>query len=270
MAREYILECWDGTVWEFNDPACPISLMTEPTGIEGAQFTFDTQQNVNQAGDTVKARNDDPNFIGLDAKVGPVAKGDAAAELLRLWRHSLGRGLQLGTFHTISDEGGDRFQKVRLATKLDPPNYYQMRHSGVLLHDKCSLRSDETWWRKYPVVETYTGTDIFAADFDTESDEPVWPHLVITGPITNAAVGWEGQIITLGTIPAGHVWTINSDPDYWEITSSVTGDRGWVGDRWRKRIPAGTFTDRIDVTGSGTTSATSLVVTVPQLFWEGI
>ena len=70
MSRRYVLECADGTVWDFNDPACPVSFRTEPTGTEGAEFTHDDQKNVGQAGVSWVARNDMPNFIGLDCKVG--------------------------------------------------------------------------------------------------------------------------------------------------------------------------------------------------------
>lgn len=270
MAREYILECWNGQVWEFNDPTCPLSLQSEPTGIEGAAFTFDDQQNVNQAGVTFKARNDDPNFIGLDVKVGPVAKGDEAEELLRTWRHSLGHGVGLGTFHCISDLGGDRFQVVRLAEKLSPPNYYQMRHSGVLLNDQVTLRSDETWWRKDPVEKEFTAAQFGTASIDSESAQSVWPHMVLTGPITNAVIGWQGETIPVGTVPSGDAWTIDTDPDWWKITNNAGVDKSWIGDRWRQKIPAGEITVPLTITGTGTTGATKLKMTLPQLFWEGI
>lgn len=274
MAREYRFETWDGHVWEFNDPACPLSLRSEPTGIEGAQFAFDTQQNVNQPGDTVKARIDDPNFIGLDVKVGPVAKGDEAESLLREWRHSLGRGLQLGTFHCISDEGGDRFQVVRLANTMPPPNYYKMRHSGVLTDadsDKVKLRSDESWWRKDPVVRTFTQGELATATVHSESDEPVWPHYEITGPLQTPKFGIDGETVTLPTILSGQTWVIDTDPDFFSITDHTGADRTWVGRRWYKRAPAGdvdvpiTFEDII-----GTNTNTRVKVTLPQLFWEGI
>ena len=56
MSRRYVLECADGTVWDFNDPACPVSFRTEPTGTEGAEFTHDDQKNVGQAGVSWVAR----------------------------------------------------------------------------------------------------------------------------------------------------------------------------------------------------------------------
>jgi hypothetical protein len=275
MAREYILECWNGQVWEFNDPACPISLRSEPKGIEGSSFTFDDQQNVNQAGVTFKARNDDPNFIELEVKVQSAAKGDEAEELLRTWRHSLGRGVQLGTFHTISDSGGDRFQVVRLAEKLAPPNYYKMRHSGVLTEEdgeRVKLRSDESWWRKDPVVTTFTQGQLATATVHSESDEPVWPYYEITGPLQTPTFGIDGETVTLPTILSGQTWVIDTDPDFFQITDHTGADRSWdVGERWYKQAPAGdvdvpiTFESII-----GTNTNTRVKVTLPQLFWEGI
>ena len=271
MAREYVLECWDGTVWEFNDPACPISLMSEPSGIEGAPFTFDDQQNVNQAGVTFKARNDEPNVVALDVKVGPVAKGDTAEELLRTWRHSLGRGVELNTFHAIGDSGGDRFQVVRLANVMPPPNYYQMRSAGVLLHDQPKLRSDESWWRKDPVVVEFLPAGFGTAKISNDGDVPAWPHIVITGPITNPTLAFNGETaVTLSTIAAGKYWTIDTDPDFFTIVDSDGVDRSFVNRRWYKNIPARTEDVPITITGTGTSGATKVTVTLPQMYWEGI
>lgn len=278
MAHEFILECWDGTVWEFNNPACPISLRKTPTGLEGAPYTFDDQQNVNQAGVTFKARNDEANVIGLAVKVGPVAKGDEAEELLRTWRHSLGRGVELGTFHAIGTSGGDRFQVVRLAEKLPPPNYYKMRHAGVLTDEDgelVSLRSDESWWRKDPVVAEFLPAGFATATVSNAGDVAAWPHVVITGPITTPTLSFNGETpVPLPTIVAGDVWTIDTDPDWFTIVDSDGVDRSWVNRRWYKNIPpAATLVDPnvpITITGTGTTSATKVTVTLPQLFWEGI
>lgn len=269
MAREYILETAGGQVWEFNDPACPLSLHTDPTGLEGAKYTFDDQQNVNQAGVTFKARNDDPNFIGLDVKVGPVAKGDTAEELLTTWRQSLGRGTELHTFHSIGPNG-DKFQVVRLmGDSLAPLNLTQMRTAGVLLHDKAVLRSDETWFRKTPAEAEFLAAGFGTASIDSVSDEPVWPYMVLTGPITNAVIGWEGETVAVGTVPNGDKWTINTDPDFWQITNLAGVDKSWIGDRWRKQIPAGDVTVPLTITGTGTSGVTKLEMTLPQLFRDG-
>jgi len=273
MSRRYVFECWDGTVWDFNDPDCPVSLRTDPTGIEGAEFTHDDQQNVGQAGVHWVARNDQPNLIGLVAKIGPVPKADGVA-LGKLWRHSLGRGKEIGTFHCITDAGRDKFQAVRLASKLGPLNLTMLKDIGLMLEDPVSLRSDETWWRRDPVVKKFAPAQFSTAAIDTESDEAVWPHIVITGPITLPKIGWQGELVPLPTIAAGDKWTIETDPDWFDIRDAAGTDRSWIGRRWYKKIPAagppGVRTVPITIQGTGTTAATSVEVTVPQLFWEGI
>lgn len=270
---EYALHTWNGRVWRFNDPTCPLSLHRDPTGLEGAAFTPDDQTNVGQAGVTFKARDDAPNLIGLDVKVGPLDPGEQAVWWLKDWRHSLGRMIHLHTFHAHTPWGGDRFQRVRLAEKLAPPNLYQMRHSGVILHDEVVLRSDESWWRKTPVVKTFDPADFVSASVVSESEEDVWPHIVITGPITAPVIGWgTDNTVPLGDIPAGDTVTIDTDPDWWQITNSAGDDLSWVGDRWYQPIPAvdpGPQTVPIVIQGTATTAATSVTFTVPQLFWEG-
>ncbi|NMM84319.1 hypothetical protein B2J88_08090 [Rhodococcus sp. SRB_17] len=238
--------------------------------MEGAEFTHDDQQNVGQAGVHWVARNDQPNIVGLVAKVGPVPVGSDAIALAKMWRHSLGRGKQIGTFHAITESGGDKFQAVRLSGKLEKLNLTMLKDIGLLLEDPVALRSDETWWRKRPVVKKFTAAQFATASIDTESDEPVWPHIVITGPITLPKIGWQGELVPLPTIAAGDKWTIETDPDWFEITDASGADRSWVGRRWYKKIPAGIQSVPITIQGTGTTSATSVEVTVPQLFWEGI
>lgn len=268
--RRYVLECANGQVWEFNNPTCPLSLHTDPTGLEGAEFSFDDQKNVDQAGVTMRARMDEPNFIGLDVKVGPVQPGNGAVHLLKQWRDSLGRGKQIHRFHAITDQGDDRFQDVRLGAKLPPLPLSQMRDVGVVLHEAAVLRSDESWWRRRPVVETFTPAQFATAVIDSHSDEPVWPHIVITGPITLPTIGWQGEAVPLPTIAAGDRWTIETDPDWFQINDNTGADRSWIGRRWYQQIPAGRRTVPITITGSGTTAATKVEITVPQLHWAAL
>lgn len=270
MARRFVLECANGQVWDFNDPTCPLSLHTDPTGLEGAEFAFDDQKNVDQAGVTMRARMDEPNIIGLDVKIGPVPAGDSAVYLLKQWRDSLGRGKDIHRFHSITDFGMDRFQDVRLAAKMGPLPISQMRAIGTVLHDGAALRSDESWWRRRPVVETFTPAEFSTAVIESESDEPVWPHIVITGPIALPSIGWQGESVPLPTIAAGDHWTIETDPDWFQINDKNGADRSWVGRRWLKQIPAGRNTVPITITGTGTTAATKVEITVPQLHWAAL
>lgn len=277
MSRAFELHTAGGQVWEFNNPTCPLRLATDPTGIEGAQFNFDDQRNVGQAGVTYRARNDEPNYIGLDIHVGPVRSGATAQELLQLVYASLGRGKQIHRFKCITDAGGERFQDVRLAevTPLNTSALTQARDFGYARIPKVSLRSDETWFRKFPAVRTFTAAQFSGASMVSESVEPVWPHFTITGPITAPSIGVAGESVTLPTIGAGQTWVINTDPDHFEIRDHTGADRTWVLRYWHKQAPAvppgdTTVTVPVTITGAGTNSSTSVTVTLPQLFWGGI
>lgn len=269
MDRRYVLECENGQVWDFTDPACPLSLRTDPTGLEGAPFAHDDQRNVDQAGVTWRARMDEPNLIGLDVKIA-VADPAARVRTAQQWRQSLGRGKQIHRFWVITDEGGRRFQDVRLAAKLAPLNLTMLRNAGVILSDPVALRSDESWWRRKPITKTFLPVGFAAAAVRTHSDEPLWPHLRITGPITLPTIGWMGETVPLPTIAAGDVWTIETDPDWLQINDSTGADRSWIGRRWYKQIPAGRLTVPITITGTDTSSVTKVEITVPQLHWAAL
>lgn len=268
-ASEYVLECANGEVWEFNSGTSPVSLHTDPTGLEGAPFTFDDQKGVGQDGVTFKGRNDEPNLIGLDAKVGPVTPNtDEGAQLLARWRSSLGRGIELHTFRAITITGGTRFQRVRLGGVLTPPNLYQMRHSGVITHDLVSLRSDETWWRKDPQVQEFTSATIAGATMTNDGDVACWPHLVLEGPLTGLTLAWgTEQPVPLSNIGAGGTVTIQTDPEQWDIRDQNGTDLSWIGRRWYQPINPGTVP--LVVSASGMDANTKITATVPQLFHGG-
>lgn len=271
MSRRYVLECANGTVWDFNDPACPVSFRVEPTGAEGAEFTHDDQTNVGQAGLSWVDRNDGPNYIGLVCKLGPVPKSDGLA-LGKLWRHSLGRGKEIHRYWSITETGGEKFQDVRLNSKLEPLNLTMLKDVGWIQEDPVSLRSDETWWRKRPAIKTFRAVDFATASIESESDEAVWPHIVITGPITLPKIGWQGELVPLPTIAAGDVWTIETDPNWFSIKDGAGNDRSWIARAWYKQIPGspdGPITVPITIQGTGTNTNTSVKVTLPQLFREG-
>lgn len=277
MSRAFELHMAGGQVWEFNNPTCPLRLASDPTGIEGAAFGFDDQKNVGQAGVVYRARNDEPNFIGLDIHVGPVPKGPEAQALLqRVW-DGFGRGQHIHRFKSITDAGGERFQETRLAevTALPTSMLTQMRDTGYARIQK-TLRSDETWFRKRPVERLFTAAQFAGATVLSESQEPVWPYFEITGPITLPSIGLGTESVLLPTIGAGQTWTIQTDPDFFDIRDHLGADRTWVGRRWYQQAPAvppgadEPITVPIIITGSGITTATRVKVILPQLFWSGV
>lgn len=274
MSRAFELVTADGQVWPFNEPDCPLWLQDDPDGIEGAEFEFDDQQNVGQLGVTYRARNDKPNYITLKVRIGPVPPGDEAVELLQRWRASLGFGQLIHRFRAITDYGGTRFQEVRLASKLPKPAISQMRHAGCTF-EEYTFRSDETPFRKKPVSRDFKAADFPAASIVSESEFDVWPHFKITGPITTPTIGLAGEAIPLPTIGAGQTWLIETDPDFFSIRDHTGTDRSWVLRYWHTQAPAVPAGRRkvnvpVTITGSGTTAATQVTVTLPQLFRGGV
>lgn len=283
MAVAYELAGIDGRVWPLSEPGvpahlrnCPIRLKETPSGLGGAPYKFDDLQNVDQPGVTFAGRMDDPNVIGLKYYVGPVPRGDGAVDLLRTWRASIGRGKPrqpggpLAEFR-VRDNGTTRTQLVRALfdEKMASPDYATMGSVGQV-YETVSLRSDESYWRRPPVVASFTATQFVGATMPNASDEAVWPHFVLRGPITLPKLGLAGELVQLPTIAAGDTWTIETDPDWFSITDGAGLDRSWVGRRWRTKAPADTPRVPVSITGSGTSSATLLTVTLPQVFWAAL
>lgn len=281
MAIEYEFVGIDGKVWKLTEPGtpahlrdCPVRLRRTPTGLGGAPFKFDDLQNVDQPGVTFAGRMDDPNVIGLEYFVGPVPRGDEAEEVLRAWHASLGRGKPMRPGDPLAEfrtryNGRTRRQQVRaLPEGLGDPDYATMRDVGQV-SGAVKLRSDESWWRRDPMVKTFTPAQFAGAKIRNDSDEAVWPHFVIHGPITLPKIGVAGEQIALPTIAAGDVWTIETDPDWFSITDGAGLDRSWVNRYWHTRAPARSDVP-VTILGSGTSAATKVVVTLPQVFWAAL
>lgn len=264
---EYTITGVDGVVWEF--PGTPSHGLKYVHGLGGAPFEMDDVTSVGQAGVTFVARDDKPNVIEVGAHIRSEVAGEAAVEVLTDWRKSLGRanavGDRLVTFECV-DSG--RFQQCRL-TEINDMDVERMRYARWVL-EELKLRSDESWWRSEPVDKTFT---TFPASLVSKGDVASWASMKLTGPITNPVVGINGNTVALPSLTAGQWLEIDSDPDWWTVKDQTGTDRTWnVGERWYVekdgQIKPGTNT--ITLTGSGTSSETSLQVVAPQLFYRAI
>lgn len=266
-----ILTGVDGETWEFGDPQCPVRLKYVK-GLGGADFEVeDADEGVGQAGVTFVARNDKPNVVTLGANLGPVPKVEGM-DLLRRWRRTLGRAtsllpggllLKLEVINELGEPG--RYQWMRRINKLESP-YEQMANVGWMFED-VDLRSDETWWRTDPVVQEFTAAQFAGAKITNFGTEPVWPHFRLDGPITSPTLSWAGQpAVSLPSLTTGQWLEIETDPNWWAITDQAGLDRSWIGNRWYVQVPAETDDVPITLTGFGTSAATKLKVTLPQLF----
>ena len=256
-------------IGEIDEPGTLIRTLN-PTGLGGAGFSHDDDQNANQAGVSWRDTMYDPNVIGMTIR-SQLMPGDQAVSVEKALRRSLGfqAGRRLGEFWVDSFQAGQphrRFQVWRLASVLPSPTYSVTQRLGYFEIRDVALRSDESWWRTDPYVRTLFAADFAGATVDNVSDEDVWPHFALTGPITSPTLGLNGEAVSLPTIGAGQTWTIETDPNWFEIHDHTGADRTWPGRRWYKKAPAGTLDIPLTITGTGTTSATKLVVTLPQLY----
>jgi hypothetical protein len=274
---EYELLGVDGSVWPFGGLGDPLARMrlVEIQGLGGAEFTHEDVQNVDEHGVTWNATMYDPNFIAMFVR-SQLYPGELAVEVEKAFRRAIGHGKDLGRF-TVRSKRPDgtveeRFQLWRKAKLLPSPDYTRTRYLGCFEYEGVLLRSDESWWRTVPYERTFTAAQFSGASVLNVSDERVWPYFELTGPITNPTLGLDGEAVALPSIAAGQKWTIETDPDWFEIRDHLGVERSAIGRRWYK--PA-TASDRsnpvpvpVTITGSGTSSATRLKVILPQLFHE--
>lgn len=242
------------------------------TGLAGAPYGFNEVQGESTAGVIVRGRKDEANTIDIEVAVDDPRCGDDAVAYLMQWRRALGRGLARteGTpplRMTIGQSG--RWQDVRLMAPKNEPDYRAMHAVGRAI-DGITVRQDMTWWRKAPEVRTFTAAQFATATVPNFGDEATWPEYRLVGPITSPTLGLMGDTFPLPSLAAGQWLEIDADPDAWSIVDQAGVDRSWIGTRWSVRAPAGDSAIPVTITGTGTTGATSLTVTVPQYYWAAL
>lgn len=261
-----------GELWPFSQPPTPVRLVEEPTGLDGAPYEFDDIVGAGQAGVTGNSRIDHPNVIGCKVYIDSPGGGRDARDLLAAWRHANGRGWSLlpdGPLMKFEVEDTGRYQMVRLLQFKNRAEYLKI-HSCGRAYDEVEYRSDESWWRTDPIVETFAAAEFPVAAVANFGDVDSWLHYKLEGPITSPKIGIGSELISLPSLTAGQWLDIETDPDLWDIRDQAGVDRTWIGERWHIKAPANTDAVPISITGTGTTSATKLTVTVPQLFWSAL
>lgn len=242
------------------------------TGLAGASFGFNEIQGESTAGVIVRGRKDEANTVELEVYVDYPGGGVEARDYLMQWRRALGRGLARTEDTpplrlTIGESG--RWQDVRFMAAKNEPALAAMVACGRAV-DAVTLRQDMTWWRAAPAEKTFTAAQFATATIGNDGDEATWPAYRLTGPITSPTLGLAGEAVALPTLSAGQWLDIDTDPDWWSIVDQSGADRSWIGDRWAVRAPAGESAIPITITGTGTTSDTTLKVTVPQYYWMAL
>jgi hypothetical protein len=259
-----------GNEWAF-DVDSRIKL-TYIRGIEGAEWDFDDLNGADQDGVTTADVTNKPNLIEAGMFLYHRSGGPDAREYLAEWRRANGRG---GAFRsggslmrfTVVDTG--RFQDVRLVRFNNKAEFTKMHDCGRA-YDEVIWRSDESWWRTEPEVQTFTAAEFSGATVANNGDVDSWLHYKLEGPITNPRLGIGDEDILLPSLTAGQWLDIETNPDFWAIWDQAGVDRSWIGERWHDKAPAETEAVPITITGTGTSGATKLTVTVPQLYWSGL
>ena len=257
----------NGVLWDLSSPSCPVRLY-KVDGLEGAGWSLDQTTAVNQAGVTVVARTDKESIVACSVRVGPVPPGDEAVETLKAFLSGLGRGWSRGgRLMRLENAGTGRFQQVRLAAPYASPDWARMRWVGKI-DFAFALQSDESWWRSEPLTSVFEPSGFASATVTNWGDveRGAWPHYRVDGPISGLRLGVDGESVPVPiNLAAGQWLDIETDPDRWAITDHTGTDRTWsVGARWHRTVPPSS-TVPVTISGSGTSSATRVTVTVPQL-----
>lgn len=264
-------EDWTLGVWTPGRRQIGIRLRSI-TGLAGAPHSFDEIQGANTDGVIVRGRKDEANTLAMVCLVDYPGGGYNARDYLMTWRRALGRGLARDPNSpplrlTVEDSG--RWQDIRLLTAADPDLRGITSSAGRAI-DELTFRSDLSWWRADPYTASFNAAQFASATVDNDGDVDTWPSYRLTGPITNPKLGLLGELISLPTLTAGQYLDIETDPDYWSIVDQSGADRSWIGQRWETRAPANTDGITVSITGTGTSGATKLDVTVPQYYWAAI
>ncbi|WLP90262.1 hypothetical protein [Gordonia sp. NB41Y] len=274
----YVLTDLNGREWDFSS-TCPLGLQSIK-GIDGAEFGLEELHGVGQRGVTVVGSDFKAGQIQMVVKVEPWKiglEGQDAVEILSAWRDGIGEGeVRRGDNEmslTVIDAGGaGRFQAIRL-TKKGPADWEKVQHAGFF-RDELTFQSDESDWRAPPITSTFTAAQFAGAKVANHGTVDSWPWFRLTGPITSPTLGIAGEAVNLPTLAAGKTLTIETDPNWYQVTDQDGVDKTFslyiladgADDRWRNQAPARNTDIPVTATGTGTTGATKLEVVVPQIY----
>lgn len=263
MVDYYLIGVDGDTRIDLSDPESPIRLTVDPEGLDGPPHDPAMQENVNQGGAFYKGQQDKPNQIKLLYRFGGGIgfDSDELMEAAITWRRALGTGRELAEFHVVDDQGTDRWQWVRNSGSYGGPAPSKLRSAQYVGNGGVTLTSDSSYWESEAIDVLDPTTVSNGGDF------AAWPQWEITGPTTGLKIGVDGEQIALANIPAGKVYTIDTDPTLPRIM--LDGVDNWASaagrQSFRKSVPPG---ETVSVTTIG--SADSVRLVLPQQHWAAI
>jgi hypothetical protein len=139
-----------------------------------------------------------------------------------------------------------------------------------------TCQTDQPFWEGKPITETWSPktesnffgsgfgppftissfADITTATITNPGDVEAYARWVLTGPFTEAAVGLDGQIVTLGAAAPGDVYIIDTDPLKLTATKNGVDVMASLGSFDFAPIPPGEDVElSLSLSGSGNISA---------------
>ncbi|WP_288336876.1 hypothetical protein [uncultured Gordonia sp.] len=273
----YRLTDLNGEEWFGPDSAVGLRYVR---GIDGASFEHQMIKGVGQRGRTWLGKELSENQIAIGANVHPArrlgVKGEGAVDIMSAWRDGIGEGEVERDGNQMRFELVDtgRYQAVRLFEKK-PADWEQIRVAGFFF-DEVIFQADDTDWYSEPEKYTFTAAQFAGAAIANPGTVEAWVGYKLYGPITNPTLGIDGEAVKLPNLTASQWLEINTEPNWYEVTDQAGVDRTFslttlaaansLDDRWRKFAKPRATSIPVTITGSGTTSATKLEVTVPRIW----
>jgi hypothetical protein len=286
MDREnvrYMLIGVDGQPWMFGEADCPLRVVTDPD-IGGAGFKVNRLSNVKQYGASFNSVSHEIKEFGLEVHLkGMGLKGNAALDVWKRWRKSLGNGEQELIFYAMrGNPGAERYRVsgVRLNGPMPKVELDRIRTSGYF-RETAPLASEHSLWQGDPLGQTWLASGFGSAQLTYLGDVEAPLVYEVTGPITNLKLGVGGEQVELTgtTIPAGQTWKIDTNPqgqtirrlsDDVNMKPTVYQNAG-APRSWHKLIqPNVTGPQSITIAGTGTSGATAVAVSCQTFYDNGV
>jgi len=271
---QHIFHSWDGTDWDVTDGRNGVFLM--PEGIEGmgmpdiVNYTFNSPVIHGVEWEGWRATGRDVHWVIGVFEDDSIQWLDMKTAFWRMFRP--GKTMR---WEIILPNGESYNLTVRF--KSDDTSVYArdpVRLGWAIYGITC--QTDQPFWEGKPITETWSPktesnffgsgfgppftissfADITTATITNPGDVEAYARWVLTGPFTEAAVGLDGQIVTLGAAAPGDVYIIDTDPLKLTATKNGVDVMASLGSFDFAPIPPGEDVElSLSLSGSGNISA---------------
>lgn len=187
-----------------------------------------------------------------------------------------------GTWTVSDPQGLSRSLRVRYSDDSDHASDMDPSKFGWSVYG-LRLVAEQPFWEGDPVTRTWnndsfvpffggvaggkgpsfyisSGSTLVSAEVSNPGDVDAYPVYTVTGPVDSASVGYAGNTVSLGAIPAGQQRIIDTRPDRLTVTDANGVDK-WselTGDpQFDAPIPPGESVPlSLSMVGTGTVSLT--------------